>query len=65
MQGNVNGKLGKVQLDVNRINSISKASFELYPLTINGNEKKEWAECTKAIDEVGRKLNQKYRKKTV
>ena len=54
---NVQGKLGKKQLDVKKISYINDLTFKLYPLQGGEDRKKSWAECIKAIDEGGRHLN--------
>ena len=53
------GKVGKNQLSPTRMEEVKKAVFHHFPLEGWENEKDAWADCIRAIDEAGRKLNKK------
>lgn len=57
---NVRGKLGKSQLDPDKIDYIKTATFRMYPLDSKESSQSAWAACINAIDEANRRL---YRKK--
>ena len=57
---NVRGKLGKSQLDPDKIDYIKMATFRMYPLDSKESSESAWASCINAIDEANRRL---YRKK--
>ena len=59
LTSNVNGKAGKKQLSPNRMEAVREAVFRVYPLDAREKEKDVWPDCIRAIDEAGRKLNQK------
>ncbi len=56
---NVGGKLGKKQLDPQRISRIKEATFQTYPLETGETMLGAWGLCTKSIDESCRRLNRK------
>ena len=51
---NVQGVLGKSQLDPDKINYIMKVTFGMYPLGSKESEAIEWSNC---ISEINRRLN--------
>ena len=53
---NVRGKLGKNQLDPEKIDYIKSVSFRMYPLEL---AKATWSACVNAINEANRGLNRK------
>ena len=57
---NVRGKLGKSQLDPERIEYIKTVTFRMYPLDSKESAQSAWGACVNAIDEANRRL---YRKK--
>ena len=57
---NVRGKLGKSQLDPERIDYIKMVTFRMFPLDSKESLQSAWAACINAIDEANRRL---YRKK--
>ena len=56
---NVRGKLGKSQLDPDKIGYIRSLTFKMYPLRSKEFEKAAWGACVNAIDEANRRLNRK------
>ena len=56
-KSNVRGKLGKQQLDPNRMEQIRQATMEMYPCETRENEAHVWTYCCKAVDESCRRLN--------
>ena len=61
VSSNVKGVLGKEQLSPNRIEKIKQTVFNHYPLEYE-EQGRAWANCIKAIDEAGRKLNLNMKK---
>ena len=57
---NVRGKLGKSQLDPEKIEYIKTVTFRMFPLDSKESSQAAWATCINAIDEANRRL---YRKK--
>ena len=53
---NVNGVLGKSQLDVDKVAYIKSVTFKMYPLQQNESMKSAWSNCRGAIDEANRRL---------
>ena len=51
------GKLGKKQLDSQRMAAILESVFKIYPLGVGEKENVAWHQCIKAIDESCRRLN--------
>ena len=49
---NVNGVLGKSQLDVDKVEYIKSVTFKMYPLE----QESLWSKCRSAIDEANRRL---------
>ena len=62
---NVNGVLGKSQLDPDKVAYIRKVTFRIYPLSSKEIEASEWSNCIAAIDEVNRRLNNTKKNKKV
>ena len=54
---NVNGVLGKSQVDPDKVVYIRKVTFQIYPLSSKEIEASAWSNCIAAIDEVNRRLN--------
>ena len=53
---NVNGVLGKSQLDVERVEYIKSVTFKMYPLEQKESLESAWSKCRSAIDEANRRL---------
>ena len=57
---NIRGKLGKSQLDPEKVEYIKTVTFRMFPLDSKESYQAAWATCINAIDEANRRL---YRKK--
>ena len=62
MKSNVNGVLGKEQLNPEKLTLVKEATFQMFPCDVGEREDYAWRMCCKAIDESCHRFNKEREK---